>query len=79
MLMYTALSGLGLSHPPTAENRVRTPGIPPTAVGGWFKPSLHIEGTWDSRFPLLLSPRAARGEGDDKKQRRGAACVVGWI
>ena len=53
------------------EYRVR-PGIPPTEVGGWFKPSLQ-DGGRSSRLWLSLPSRREGREG--KTEISGVPCV----
>jgi hypothetical protein len=45
---------------------VKTPGIPPTAVGGLFKPGLQRERAVALFLVIYLSPLAARGEREEK-------------
>lgn len=46
------------------------------AVGGLFKPSLHRGAVGIPVFPLLLSPRAARGERGVTKTTSGGPLAV---
>jgi hypothetical protein len=54
------------ANPTHGRDRVKTSGIPPTAVGGLFKASLHGERADGFPFPLSSLPRGARERGITK-------------